>query len=383
MKKAVLVKTLDDLVESGIVQLTRGKIISKRDMAAHPGTFPVYSSAKDNDGKFGEYGRFMFDEDLITWSVDGGGRLFFRPKHKFSVTNVGGVLRILDRSVLDYKYLYYALSLRHSEIKFDWVRKAHPSVIRKLYQNIPIPSLDEQRRIVGSLDEAFEGIATTKTNAGKNLQNVRALFESHLQSVFTRRGPGWAEKALFDVCEVEYGYTEKAKNSGDFRFVRITDTDDNGLLMAEGKMYIDSFADARKYLLVDGDLLMARTGASAGNVLLFEGSEKAVFASYLIRMRFKKEIVSKLYWYFSKSQLYWSQVRLLSAGAAQPQFNGGALKQIVFPYPESSAEQKTIISKFGALDKETQSLASIYERKLDSLEALKKSLLNEAFSGNL
>jgi len=200
--KTVSVKSLDELVEAGVIQLTRGKIISKTDMAACPGNYPVYSSAKENDGKFGEYGRFMFDEDLITWSVDGGGRLFYRPKHKFSVTNVGGVLRILDRATLDYRYLFYALTLRHSEITFDWVKKAHPSVIRKLYADIPVLPIPEQQRIVGILDEAFDGIATAKANAEQNLRNARALFESHLQSVFTQRGEGWVEKSLSDVCAI-------------------------------------------------------------------------------------------------------------------------------------------------------------------------------------
>src|SRR5262245_20214666 len=110
--KTGVVKSLSELVDSGVVQLTRGKVISKKDIAACPGSYPVYSSAKEDDGKFGEYGRYMFDEELITWSVDGGGRLFHRPKHKFSVTNVGGVLRILDGAVLDYRYMYYALTLR-------------------------------------------------------------------------------------------------------------------------------------------------------------------------------------------------------------------------------------------------------------------------------
>ena len=59
-----------------------------------------------------------------------------------------------------------------------------------------LPPLPEQQRIVGILDEAFEGIATAKANAEKNLQNARALFESHLQSVFTQRGKGWVEKTL-------------------------------------------------------------------------------------------------------------------------------------------------------------------------------------------
>ena len=58
---------------------------------------------------------------------------------------------------------------------------------------IPVPPLPEQHRIVAILDEAFDGIATAKANAEKNLQNARALFESHLQSVFTERGEGWVE----------------------------------------------------------------------------------------------------------------------------------------------------------------------------------------------
>ena len=66
---------------------------------------------------------------------------------------------------------------------------------------IPVPPLPEQRRIVGILDEAFAGIATAKANAEKNLQNARALFESHLQSVFTQRGKGWVEKRLGEVAE--------------------------------------------------------------------------------------------------------------------------------------------------------------------------------------
>ena len=68
------------------------------------------------------------------------------------------------------------------------------------YSLVPVPPLPEQQRIVGILDEAFEGIATAKANAEKNLQNARALFESHLQSVFTQRGNGWVEKPLGECC---------------------------------------------------------------------------------------------------------------------------------------------------------------------------------------
>jgi type I restriction enzyme S subunit len=64
---------------------------------------------------------------------------------------------------------------------------------------IPIPPLPEQQRIVALLDEAFAGLATAKANAEQNLQNARAIFESHLQAVFSQRGEGWVEKTLEDV----------------------------------------------------------------------------------------------------------------------------------------------------------------------------------------
>ena len=70
---------------------------------------------------------------------------------------------------------------------------------------IPVPPLPEQRRIVGLLDEAFADIAIAKANAEKNLQNARALFESHLQSVFTQRDGGWPTKQLGDVCDFDGG----------------------------------------------------------------------------------------------------------------------------------------------------------------------------------
>jgi len=76
---------------------------------------------------------------------------------------------------------------------------------------VPLAPLSEQRRIVGILEEAFEGIATAKANAEKNLQDARALFESHLQSVFTDRGEGWEEKPLADLCDIKHGFAFKSE----------------------------------------------------------------------------------------------------------------------------------------------------------------------------
>ena len=181
-------RTLDELCEEGTVKLGRGNIISKKDIAAKPGSYPIYSSARENEGKFGEYGDYMFDEEMITWSIDGGGRLFYRPKHKFSVTNVGGTLRVLDPRLLDIQYLHRVLQNLHSQRVFDWVFKAHPSVIRKVYDAIPMPPLAEQKQVVARLDsmraKTSEMVAAydAKLTAAKNLRQsiLESAFEGKL-----------------------------------------------------------------------------------------------------------------------------------------------------------------------------------------------------------
>ena len=177
-------RTLDELCEEGTVKLGRGNIISKKDIAAKPGSYPIYSSARENEGKFGEYGDYMFDEEMITWSIDGGGRLFYRPKHKFSVTNVGGTLRVLDPRLLDIQYLHRVLQNLHSQRVFDWVFKAHPSVIRKVYDAIPMPPLAEQKRVVARLDSMRAKTSEMVAAYDAKLIAAKNLRQSILESAF-------------------------------------------------------------------------------------------------------------------------------------------------------------------------------------------------------
>ena len=76
--------------------------------------------------------------------------------------------------------------------------RANISAVLEL--DFPFAPAPVQERIVGILDEAFEGIAAVKANADRSLQNARAIFESHLQSVFSQSGDGWVEKHLDDVA---------------------------------------------------------------------------------------------------------------------------------------------------------------------------------------
>ena len=140
-------KKLGEVEDSGILTLGRGQVISKIDMNDCPGDFPVYSSSSQNNGEIGRYGKYMFDDERITWSIDGGGKLFYRNGLKYSVTNVCGWLKVNDGNKLNTKFLNYLLFEEWTNIIFDYNHKAHPSVIRNEYQ-IPIIPLEEQTRIV-------------------------------------------------------------------------------------------------------------------------------------------------------------------------------------------------------------------------------------------
>lgn len=197
--------TLGALEKSGMIRLFRGQVISKKAIAALPGSYPIYSSSVKNNGLFGRYGRYMFEEELITWSVDGGGHFFYRPRHKFSVTNVCGYLRVLS-SQIDTQYLAYQLQALHSRLQFDYTLKAHPSVIRGAY-TLSLPAIEEQRAVAAALRDADNLIDGLERMIAKK----QAIKQGMMQQVLTGRTrlPGfanpWNYVRLGEIARIKTG----------------------------------------------------------------------------------------------------------------------------------------------------------------------------------
>lgn len=171
-------KSISELEESKHLKLSRGQVISKRHIDKVPGDFPIYSSSIHNDGLFGAYGEYMFDEELITWSVDGGGNFFHRAKHKFSVTNVCGFMRV-NTSRIDYQFLAAELQLLHSRKNFDYMSKAHPSVIRKEYE-VLLPPLAEQLAIATVVNDMDGEITALETRLSKTREIKQGMMQALL-----------------------------------------------------------------------------------------------------------------------------------------------------------------------------------------------------------
>ena len=303
----------------------------------------------------------------------------------FECSTNQAVCGILPNNNFIPEFLYYKFLEGKDELIKQAVGGAQPNISQEKIKNTLIPniSLYEQKQIVAILDQAFEAIDQAKANIEKNIANAKELFQSKLNAIFSQKGDGWEEKSLGEIADVNYGYTDKSTSEGDFRYVRITDIDNNGELDKTGKVYIKSTPEALNFILKENDLLMARTGATFAKVLLYKDYEPSIFASYLIKISFKVNIINELYWYFTKSGYYWEQANNLSSGSAQPHFNGAALKKVIFSYPLDSSEQQRLIEIIKGFDNTKKEIISLYLQKLHSLEELKKSILQKAFTGEL
>ncbi len=249
---------------------------------------------------------------------------------------------------------------------------------------IPVPPLAEQQRIVGLLDEAFEGLATAKANAEKNLQNARALFESHLQSVFTQRGPGWVEKKLQEIGKTQTGSTPKTSdqsNYGDFiSFVKPGDFNTDGTLDYD-KDGLSENGAAGARIVPAGSVLMVCIGATIGKCGYCEHD---VTTNQQVNSLTPSDGSSNRFIYYQMlTETFQRKVIHASGQATLPIINKSKWSALSVWLPPKVAEQKKIAAKLDALIAETQRLARLYEQKLAALEALKKSLLHQAFSGEL
>jgi len=250
--------------------------------------------------------------------------------------------------------------------------------------NFPLPPLPEQHRIVTILAKAFEGIATAKTNAEKNLQNTRTLFENHLQFIFNRRGEGWEETALGSVCEVKDGTHDSPKYVAEgIPFVTQKNIREDGLSFANTKFVseIDHDKFYRRSNVAHGDILISMIGANRGMACMVH--DERVFSIKNVGLVKRNSNVNQQFLlYFLKSSEALTYVRSRSKGGAQEFIGLTELRSFPVPLP-SLNRQVALVAEFDALAIETQRLESIYQQKLAALEELKKSLLHYAFSGEL
>ena len=248
---------------------------------------------------------------------------------------------------------------------------------------IPVPPLPEQQRIVALLDEAFAGLATAQAHAERNLRNARALFESHLNAVFTQRGPGWVETTLGKAYDVRDGTHDSPKyHATGHPLITSKNLKPHGLSFDDVKLINEKdYAKINERSAVHkGDVLFAMIG-TIGNPTLVEVEPSFAIKNVALFKNANRQSGAFLKHYLD-SGIVSSKMKREAKGTTQKFVGLGYLRDFSISLPPLAAQLK-LVDKLDALSTETQRLTRLYEQKLAALAALKQSFLHQAFSGAL
>ncbi len=286
------------------------------------------------------------------------------------------------------RFLFYGVNdyLKAIEDVTGYATVKHLSSKQVLGIDFPVPPLPEQQRIVGILDAAFDGIATAEANTEKNLQNARELFESYLHSVFANPGEGWENKKLGDVCSIARGGSPRpiqkflTTDPNGINWIKIGDATASGKYIYKTEEKIIDEGAKRSRIVRDGDFLLSNS-MSFGRPYIMR-TTGCIHDGWLVLSDSASHLDQDYLYYVLGSQFVFQQFDRLAVGSTVRNLNIELASRVEIPVPPLK-QQHEIARKFEILSKEIQHLESIYHGKLNALEALKKSLLHEAFNGEL
>ena len=257
-------------------------------------------------------------------------------------------------------------------------------VTKSLYSiPIPLPLLEEQHRIVGILDAAFAKIDALKKNAEKNLKNAKALFQQVLAQELKPK-EGWKMVKLGEVCDICLGLTHTPKyvDKG-IPFISVKDISQGELNLNNTKRISeDEFtnmpdgAKPRK-----GDVLFCRVGTIGKPQVLKLDEPFGIFVSVGF-LRTKTNSLNTYLRHWMDSNLFMSQVEKNVQGSTLKNLNTGWLKNFTLPLPPLE-EQHRIVATLDTLSEKCRRLEQVAQQTIRECDALKQSILRQAFSGEL
>lgn len=253
---------------------------------------------------------------------------------------------------------------------------------------VPLPPLDEQRRIVGQIEEMMARVHEAKRLREEAMVEAERLWQSILTEIFPQLDSdlpfGWRWVRLGDVAnKPQYGFTASStfEQVGP-RFLRITDIQGGVVSWENVPHCFCNEKTLKKYRLDNGDVLFARSGATTGKSYLVSNPPfEAVFASYLIRVKLKSHILDPEFAFlYFQSPYYWEQIK--PRGAAQPNINASTLRKLLIPLPPIP-KQRCIVAYLRAVQTNVKALREAQEATDKKLKRLEQTILDKAFRGEL
>jgi type I restriction enzyme S subunit len=306
--------------------------------------------------------RYLYDCEALI--IPGEGKEFL-PRYysgKFDLHQRAYALHNFNKNI-DIHFLFYNLHYSSDYFPNVAVGATVKSLRLRHFEEfqVTVPPLPEQQRIVGILDEAFEGIEKAKVNAQRNLDNAREVFESYLNEVFTTRGEGLVKTTIGDVLNLQRGF-DITKNEQSYGTVPVVSSGGiksfhNVALAKSPGVVIGRKGTLGKVYFMDLDYWPHDTTLWVNN---FKGNNP------------------KLVYYLLKS----INVKQLDSGTANPALNRNLVHPLKVFWP-SINYQRAIVDSIEKMDTESQHIESLYRRKLAALDELKQALLHRAFNGEL
>ncbi|MEO6251665.1 MAG: restriction endonuclease subunit S [Ferruginibacter sp.] len=379
MRKGWEIKKLGDVCDRG------SSNVSQNQLEKEFGQYPIFGAS----GLIKNISFYHQAKPYLSIVKDGSG--VGRVTKMNAYTSVIGTLQyLIPKEDIDLNYLYY--NLISIDFKKYITGAAIPHIYFKDYKNEPFlwMPLVEQQYIVSILDEVFEAIDQAKENLQRNLQNAKNLFQSELDNVFTSKGNSWLEKKLGECCTTitkgsspkwqGVNYVDKpgilfvtSENVGEFE------------LLLEHKKYVEEKFNLKdkKSILKKGDVLTNIVGASIGRTAIYNIDDVANINQAVCILRCNEKILNNEYLTYILNSPFLKKIfHDNEVDNARANLSLGFFANLSIPFP-SLKEQKKIVHELDTLSMQTKKLETTYQKKIDNLEELKKSILQKAFSGEL
>ena len=306
-----------------------------------------------------------------------------------------GLAAIRPSDKLNKDFLFYYLLSKQDEIVghegavFASINKSQIEALSFSYVD-----LTEQNRIVALLDSVFADLEETRAKTLQNLKNARELFECYLQQVFSQKGEGWVDVPLGDICNFKHGFAFKSEFFVD---------KSNLVLLTPGSFYEDGGYRDRgektkyykgefpeEYLLSKGDLIVAMTEQAVG--LLGSSALVPKNNNFLHNQRlglveltpeFKNKVSLKFLFHLFNTKSFRAKVQETASGLKVRHTSPKKMQVISVPFLTDFSAQEAIAKKLFETKENVIELELIYQKKLNSIDELKKSILQKAFRGEL
>lgn len=325
---------------------------------------------------------YIFDDELVLLAEDGGSfgskdkPIAYRVSGKCWVNNHAHVLKPKDG--LDVDYLCYSLMFYDVSglVNGATRQKLTQAEMRKM--EIPLPPLDEQRRIAAVLDKVSGLIAKRRQQLEMLDELVKARFVE-MFGTFPANENNWPVGKIRDVIkEARYGSSRPAVDGGQYPYLRMNNITYGGYLDLSNIKQIDvPESELPKCSVQRGDVLFNRTNSKelVGKTCVYDRDEQMVLAGFIIRIRVNKHILPEflsgfLNTDFSKQML----LGMCKTAIGQANINAQEMQNIGIYIPPIGLQQEFV--DYHHQVKKTKTTIS---RSLDKLETLKKSLMQEYF----